>query len=93
MSELAWLDGRPRPLKPVGDCIMTRLADGTIHIDRADPRILIAAELLDEIGYGCNPYVILDGDVLKIHGANRTVVYRIGEKVPNMHAYYAEWPD
>lgn len=24
---------------------------------------------------------------------NRTVVYRIGEKVPDMLAYYAEWPD
>lgn len=93
MTELAWLDGKPRPLEPVGDCVMTRHDDGTIHIDQADSRILVSERLLDEIRYGCNPHVILDGDVMKIHGTNRTVIYRIGEKVPNMLAYYAEWPD
>jgi|HubBroStandDraft_6_1064221.scaffolds.fasta_scaffold00062_35 hypothetical protein len=33
------------------------------------------------------------GAVLHIHGVNRTVIYRIGEYVPRVHAYIAEWPD
>ena len=33
------------------------------------------------------------GAVLKIHGANRTVIYRITGYVPAVHAYIGEWPD
>lgn len=31
--------------------------------------------------------------MFRIEGVNRTVIYRIGEKVPDLYAYYAEFPD
>jgi hypothetical protein len=66
----------------------------TVHVDKADPQIVIASRLLDDIRNGWyQQWTSLDGDVLKIHGINRTVIYRIGEKVPDLDAYYAEWPD
>jgi hypothetical protein len=34
---------------PYGECIVTTLPGGCLRIDRADPRILICAELLDAI--------------------------------------------
>lgn len=79
-------------------CVITRHLDrnldDVLHIDRADPRILVAVEVIDEIRRGHNtPHVTIDGDLLKFRGTNRTVVYRIGEQAPNMHAYSAEWPD
>lgn len=53
MVELAVRDGFAAPADlPRGDCIMTTLADGSIRIDRADPRILISAECLDLIASG-----------------------------------------
>jgi hypothetical protein len=59
MAELAVTDGMPPPAGlPRGECICTRLDDGTIRIDQADPRILISAELLDAVAlHGC----IVDG--------------------------------
>jgi hypothetical protein len=33
------------------------------------------------------------GDVVTLHGVNRTVIYRIVEYVPSVHGYVAEWPD
>lgn len=88
---------------------MTRLDDGSLRIDHADPRILISAELL----YGITDVLapppgvslrwpspppasgrfLYAGAVLTIHGVNRTVIYRIGEYVPHAHAYISEWPD
>lgn len=82
------------PWDRAGDCIMTRHADGILTVDQADPRILISAELFDELISGIgDPEVTVTGDVLRIEASNRTVIYRIGEKVPGMRAYYAEWPD
>ena len=94
---------------PRGECICTRLDDGSIRIDQADPRILISEELLDStIGIpnrylplpnvqvdltGCSPRDGCVGAILKINGVNRTVIYRIAEFVPRIHAYIAEWPD
>ncbi len=86
---------------PRGQCTMTRLANGSIWIDHADPRILISAELLDAVNGAGPPTVWLDlagcatydGVLLKICGVNRTVIYRIGEYVPRVHGYAAEWPD
>lgn len=65
-----------------------------VDIVQADPRIRVSADLLDEIRAGeCGPCVTLNGDVLRIQGSNRQVVYRIGDKVPHLDAYEAEWPD
>ena len=102
MAELAVTDGRPPPDDlPRGDCICTRLADGSIRVDHADPRILISAELIDGIVERPCPAASLDltgcttfmGALLRIRGVNRTVVYRITEWVPRIRAYIAEWPD
>lgn len=110
MAELAVTDGMPPPADlPAGEFTCTRLDDGTIRIDHADPRILIAAPVLYEIADGCSPWAAVTGEpppredwdghgamegaVLHIRGVNRTVVYRIGEYVPRVRGYIAEWPD
>jgi len=107
MAELAVTDGRPPPGDlPRGECIMTRLPGGTVRIDRADPRILISAELLAEAFVHPAPGVSLgpppespngtpfwEGAVLKIEGVNRTVIYRICGYVPRVRGYIGEWPD
>lgn len=79
----------------LGECILTRHWDsGALTVDRADPRVMVSAELLDEWRSGKGePEVTINGDVLRIEASNRTVIYRIGEKVPDMYAYFAEWPD
>lgn len=107
--ELAVRDGYVLPSDiPDGVCDLTRLDDGRIRVDRADPRILISAELLDSVnGSLCMPddrlplYVSLHhalpgtyaGAVMTIRGVNRTVIYLIGEYLPSVHGYIAEWSD
>lgn len=90
---------------PRGDCIMTRLDDGSIRVDHADPRVLVSAELLALTAVEAHPCVTLtmapgpngtpfwEGALLKIDGVNRTVIYRIKDYVPAVHGYVAEWPD
>jgi hypothetical protein len=109
MAELAATDGMPPPAGlPQGDCICTRLDDGGIRVDHADPRILISGELLREALFATWPGVSLstgllrqdrngtpfwEGAVLRIEGVNRTVIYRITEYVPSVNVYIGEWPD
>jgi hypothetical protein len=83
------------PWDNVGDCILTRhWEDGRLTVDKADPRVMVSGELLSELRDGKGaPEIVIKGDVMRIEAANRTVIYRIGEKVPDMFAYYAEWPD
>jgi len=94
-----------------GECRLTSLHDSRgslmqLRIDQADPRILIAAELLAEAFVSPAPGVSLApppedrngtpfwrGAVLTIRGVNQTVIYRIGEYVPRVRCYEAEWPD
>jgi hypothetical protein len=107
VTELGFRDGMTPPSDlPAGECILTTLCgdDGQptgLYIVRADPRILISEELLDLIVdapapgvwldlAGCTTY---DDGLLKIHGANRTVIYRITGYEPSVHGYIAEWPD
>ena len=107
MAELGCLTlGLAPPDLPQGEFWYTRLDDGTLRIDRADPRILISGKLLAEIFIHPVPGVSLgdpqpaengtpfwEGALLKIAGANRTVIYRILEYVPRAHCYIGEWPD
>lgn len=81
--------------KQVGECIITRhWEDGSLTVDRADPRIHVSAVLLEAVRRGDgDPEVTLAGDVLRIDAANRKVIYRIGEKDPELDVYHAEWPD
>jgi hypothetical protein len=76
-----------------GELLATAHDDGTVTIERADPRLKVAAEFLDAIRAGSAPFASIRDDVLKVHATDRTVIYRIGEKVPNRLAYFAEWPD
>jgi hypothetical protein len=83
-----------RDVADVGDCVISVLGDGRLRIDRADPRTLIYAGLLEKIRNGrCNPHVYTEGDLLYIEGADRLVVYRVGEMVSDRDAYLLEWPD
>jgi hypothetical protein len=105
VAELAVTDGIPPPDNlPRGECIMTRLDDGSLRIDHADPRILISAELLARACVAPGSGISLgrehpgshccgEGALLKINGVNRQVIYRITEYVPRVHGYVAEWPD
>lgn len=108
MAELAARDGMPPPADlPQGECIVTRLDDGTLRVDRADPRILISGELLYEIATESSPWAsilpppgnqwdgagTLEGALLKICGVNQTVIYRVGQYFPRIRAYIGEWPD
>jgi len=77
-----------------GDCIVRRFGDVHLEVLHADPRTLIAKVLLDEIrAGGAHPAVSLVGDVLTIRASNRTVIYRLGEYLPESGCYRAEWPD
>jgi len=80
-----------------GDCITTYHAeDATVTVDHADPRILISTELLDAILQGDMPgeVMTMHDDVVTIHAANRTVVYRLRRDVPTPSTLVAaEWPD
>jgi len=104
MPELAVTDGMPPPDDlPRGEFRATTLADGSIRIDHADPRILISAELLHMIADGDGRDAWLDlrasgmfylvGAVLHINAVNQHVVYRITGYVPRIRGYLAEWPD
>lgn len=82
---------------PVGECVLTRIGRTGIRVDQADPVICIHPEIVDELRAGqYAPGVTFDGDVLRIHGMNRTVVYRLGELTRDpcgRLVYLAEWPD
>ena len=91
-----------------GECWLSRMWTlAEVRCERADPRMLITADLLDQIastGYD-HPAVTLtrpfpyrkqsrhSGAVLRIEAVNQTVVYRVGEYLPDRFCYVAEWPD
>lgn len=97
-----------------GQCHLTSLHDSrgacmAVHVDQADPRVMITVELLEELlACGTGPFAELrpgpgasvmpglhgfEGWLLTVRGENQTVMYRIGRKVPTAHCYEAEWPD
>jgi hypothetical protein len=91
-----------------GEVILHRTySPDRLHIVAADPRALISEELLDrfrvhpgrcnDTGRTCGDEVslqVVDGaEVLTIQAANRTLVYRVGEHLPDRRAYVIEWPD
>lgn len=79
-----------------GEVVMSRYDDPAtgvprLRIDRADPRVLFTAELLDRSDTA--PALTRDGDLVRIVADNRTVIYRlVGYDAPT-HCYKAEWPD
>jgi hypothetical protein len=91
---------------PQGEVYIGR-RDGRMWIERADPRVVIGAQLLDCIAAGPSGGVTLtfddgairepgkhyEGAVLRIEAANRTLVYRITQWLPWYLGCIAEWPD
>lgn len=78
-----------------GELILTQLLapghEPRIRIDRADARIWIGQELLDQLRTGPrSPDVHLDDDLLHIDGTNRSVTYLIGPKVEHPTAHIVE---
>jgi hypothetical protein len=70
----------------IGECYVSQV-EGKIRVERADPEILIAVSMLDEVAAGRGAeHVSLDGDVFTIRGSNRTVVYDLGELTDDGHA-------
>jgi hypothetical protein len=83
----------------VGDCVV-REVNGWPLVERADPVVLVSADLLQEVSVATvnddpGRFASLDGDVLTIHGINRKVVYRVDFTAWDEwnDAYRAEWPD
>lgn len=67
---------------------------GEIHIDRADPVIWVATELLHGLRRGHrHPDVDVTGDLITIRGSNRTVIYRVGKHDLRRLTYLCHWPD
>jgi hypothetical protein len=69
-------------------------------IRQADPRVLISAELV-RLALGVGPHHELARGKLTIRGiretapgcyVDHTVIYRIGEYLPETDCYVAEWP-
>jgi hypothetical protein len=86
----------PSDLAKVGYLHLTRheTVDGPeLHIDRADPIILVHTSVLNEMQHSTGSFARVDGEILTVTGKNRTVVYRIGEYDPAQDAYVCRWPD
>jgi hypothetical protein len=77
-----------------GQLLATRHGDdGTIIvIDQADPRIRITAEFMAVWGRGARCDRFRPGDVLRIHAANRTVIYQV-DKIADNGDLLVSWPD
>ena len=100
----AELAGHRPPELPDGTCITTRLEDGSLRVDHADPEVLISAELLDHIEAGDQRGVSLRvaapsgparyvGSVLRIEAVNRTVIYEVTGYAWTVNGYTGRWPD
>ena len=84
-----------------GECRLTSLHDACgslerLRIDQADPRVLIAREVLEQMPSPDPDWPLpatFDGETVRIRGENRSVIYRVGRYLPELGCYEAEWPD
>ena len=80
----------------IGELVL-RVVDGALWVDRADPRIWLAGELLHQIREGRHhPDVHLEGDLLRIEAVNERVAYRVfGQERADLprDLWLAAWPD
>jgi hypothetical protein len=92
---LAWGPRLAIAREDYGECRLTRIDDmdgSRIEVIRADPRVLIDAAVLQDRERWLPCATLVDG-ILRIEAANRTVIYRIGQYLPDHDAWEAEWPD
>lgn len=80
-----------------GDLVLTRHSD-VIHgdyltVDHADPCIRISGELARDAQRHPSEHGSFDGDLFKVHGRNRTVIYRIEGCDDARDQLLAAWPD
>lgn len=94
---------------PIGECVLAvsnhplgRLQERELIIERADPKVRITDELLEEIRYAQNRYLAMGveplatvvGDVLTLNGRDGVVIYRLtGNYDPKTCSWLAVWPD
>ena len=94
----------PWPAHAPTGIVTTSWRDGEAWIDHADPRVVISAAIIDTAAFKMSPYMTLTmtgqtianghvGALLKLHAANRDVVYRLTEWLPSIRAYIGEWPE
>jgi len=80
----------------IGELVMS-VVDGSLWVDRADPRIWVAGEILHEIREGRHhPDVHFEDDLLRIEAVNERVVYRVfGVERADLprDLWLAAWPD
>jgi hypothetical protein len=80
-----------------GEFKTTQFTDGDgkvrVDINRADPRVVISAPIVDAARSGASPWTSVDGDVLRIEASNRTVAYRLGEYEHERFGYVGERVD
>jgi hypothetical protein len=62
-------------------------------IIRADPRIILYKQVISLMTGDPSFGVMLSDGMLRICGQDRSVLYRLGEYMPESRAYPAEWPD
>lgn len=77
---------------PYGLLRTTQVHDGArvlLYIDLADPRIIISGQIVDAARSGGSPWMKMDGDDLTIRAENRTVTYRLGERLAGPDSYAA----
>jgi hypothetical protein len=82
---------------------LTSLRDGDVHVDRADPRVVISSELVEQAVRSRDARFSVAGQLdytrpgghvgalLKIRGVNRNVVYRLAGWYPSIRAYLGEF--
>lgn len=65
-----------------------------VEILQSDPQIRINDEFVYRwSGDECPDFIEFDGRTLKVHGINRSVIYRIVGRDITRCQYLAEWPD
>lgn len=84
-----------------GTCELTMTRGRTLEeellVGRADPRVTIVGDVVRKAQSAPSrlhgpPYMEMDGDLLRINGDNRTVVYRLVEYHKDKDVFLAEWP-
>ena len=61
----------------VGSCLLVRTDDGQVIVERADPLVMVSAQLLAETAAHPHPAADVGEGWVRVRGQNRTVTYRL----------------